>query len=51
MDMEILSHAPDCRCPGCKAFFWELFVARDEREIMEADLKPLPSGPLEPEGK
>jgi hypothetical protein len=45
MNPEVLSHEPDCQCDGCKKFFWELLMANDEREVMEADVKRLGLGP------
>lgn len=35
---EALSHAADCRCPTCRAFWWELFVVNDERAVMTGEV-------------
>lgn len=31
---EVLSHEAGCQCAPCRAFWWELFVVRDERSVM-----------------
>lgn len=49
MNAEILGHASDCKCPDCRAFFWELFVTCKERDVMDVEAAPLGAGPLEPE--
>jgi hypothetical protein len=33
----VLSHAADCKCAPCRAFWWELFVVTDERAVMTGD--------------
>lgn len=37
---EILTHSAECQCAGCKAFWWELFVVRDERSVMTGEVTP-----------
>lgn len=40
---EALSHEANCRCPACRAFWWELFVVSDERTVMTGAV-PSPGG-------
>jgi hypothetical protein len=49
MNPEILGHSADCKCAGCRVFWWELFVTDNERDVMDAEATPLGVGPLEPE--
>ena len=35
---EALSHAAECRCAACRAFWWELFVVSDERAVMTGEV-------------
>jgi hypothetical protein len=34
---EVLTHAADCRCAPCRAFWWELFVTGNERDVMTGE--------------
>ena len=36
---EVLSHAADCKCAPCRAFWWELFVVNDERAVMTGEVE------------
>jgi hypothetical protein len=36
---EALSHEAECRCPKCRAFWFELFVTTDERSVMTGEEK------------
>ncbi len=49
MNANIFTHAADCKCAECLAFFWELFVTHSERDVVDAEAQPLGPGPLEPE--
>jgi hypothetical protein len=39
LDVEVLSHEAGCQCAPCKAFWWELFVVRDERSVMTGEVE------------
>jgi hypothetical protein len=36
---EALSHEAECKCPACRAFWFELFVTTDERSVMTGEGK------------
>lgn len=39
---EALSHEAECKCPACRAFWWELFTVKDERDVMTGKVEESP---------